>query len=353
MLITPDNHDTLGNSFQVYEIASDDAGESRPAFMAVKEAVYPVQSEVTSLDHYIQPFVWGNGLVGGLQRTTNESSSYGVYGVPDWKTNPPQQHAEPRTRLRLSAHHRDVLRHVSGGEISSRNHHGSHGDELSHPRLWHRQCHVDLRRRAGDPGRPHERSGHLRFDRDSLQAEGFTTQAANLRSLWETKVAFYVSGNADLFASEYAFDSTGFESQQAYAKYALQHAGSDAAMGSGNVSAFLQNARQYMNTEITANVFDRGWLETAYYYYGSDYRGDAGDDYIVTYMAQMGGWGLLDYAFYYATNSPDYLRLGIASYLNGWSTMNTGTPASNYGFWYPGVANRRRLRRRLRAFPLQ
>jgi hypothetical protein len=44
--------------------------------------VYPVQSEVSSLDAYIQNFVWG-----GLQRTTNESSSYGVYGIPDWKTN--------------------------------------------------------------------------------------------------------------------------------------------------------------------------------------------------------------------------------------------------------------------------
>jgi hypothetical protein len=173
---------------------------------------------------------------------------------------------------------------------------------------------------------------------DDLHSAGMTNQESNLRGLWETKVAYYVGGNADLFASEYAFDSTGFESQQAYAKYAMGHAGSDSAMGSTNVPVFLQKAQQYMNTEITANVFDRGWLETSYYYYGSDYRGDAGDDYIVTYMSQMGGWGLLDYAFYYATNATDYLRLGVGSYLNGWSTMNTGTPASNYGFWYPGAA---------------
>jgi hypothetical protein len=94
-----------------------------------------------------------------------------------------------------------------------------------------------------------------------------------------------------------------------------------------------------MDTQITANVFDRGWLETAYYYYGSDYRGDMGDDYVLSYMAQMGGWGLLDYALYYATNSSDYLRLGYASILSAWATMNSGTPASNYGFWYPGAAN--------------
>src|SRR5882724_10543082 len=170
-----------------------------------------------------------------------------------------------------------------------------------------------------------------------LQAEGMTNQAATLRTNWETKVAYYVSGSANLFGSEYAFDATGFESQQAYAKYAMQHAGSSAAMGSGNPTLFLSNAKQFMNTQIGANIFDRGWLETAYYYYGSDYRGDMGDDFVVTYMAQMGGWGLLDYGLNYATNSADYLRLGYASYLNGWSTMNTGTPASNYGFWYPGA----------------
>ena len=337
-LITPDNHDTLGTSFQVYEIASDDAGESRPAFMAVKESVYPVQSEVTSLDLYIQPFDWGNGLVGGLQRTTNESSPYGVYGVPDWKTNRlnntlslgrgydyPHMIVMYYGMYQVAKYHPEITTTLAATNYLIRAYGTANalwnfgGSQATQVGLMNELVIVDLI--------------------NSLQAEGFTTQAATLRSLWETKVALYVAGNQDLFASEYAFDSTGFESQQAYAKYAIQHAGSDAAMGSGNVSAFIQNAQKYMNTEINANVFDRGWLETAYYYYGSDYRSDAGDDYIVTYMAQMGGWGLLDYAFYYATNSPDYLRLGIASYLNGWSTMNTGTPESNYGFWYPGIAN--------------
>src|SRR5262249_30667468 len=78
-LITPDNHDTLGNSFQTYEIAADDAGESRPAYLGEKEAVFPVQSEVTALDLYISSFVWG-----GLQRKDTESSPYAVYGVTNW-----------------------------------------------------------------------------------------------------------------------------------------------------------------------------------------------------------------------------------------------------------------------------
>ena len=56
------------------------ASRGRPS-LATKEAVYPVQSEVSGLDLYITNFVWG-----GLQRTTNETDSYGIYGIPDWHT---------------------------------------------------------------------------------------------------------------------------------------------------------------------------------------------------------------------------------------------------------------------------
>ena len=330
-LITPDNHDTLGNSFQVYEIASDDAGESRPAYLAAKESVFPVQSEVTALDYYITNFVWG-----GLQRTTNESFSYGVYGVPDWnnlRTNNnlrigrgydyPHIIVMYYGMYRVAKLHPEVTTVLGAKEYLQR----AWGTAMA---MWSygggQATQIGLMNELVIPDVISD-----------LQAEGMTNQAATLRTNWETKVAYYVSGSANLFGSEYAFDATGFESQQAYAKYAMQHAGSSAAMGSSNPSLFLSNAKQFMGTQITANVFDRGWLETSYYYYGSDYRGDMGDDFVVTYMAQMGGWGLLDYGLNFATNATDYLRLGYGSYLNGWSTMNTGTPASNYGFWYPGA----------------
>ncbi len=330
-LLTPDNHDTLDNSFQVYEIASDDAGESRPAYLAEKEAVYPVQSEVSALDYYITHFVWG-----GLQRTTNETYSYGIYGVPDWHTlrtnnnlsigrgyDYPHIVVMYYGMYRVAKYHPEITTALSAQEYLQR----AWGTAMA---MWNygggQATQVGLMNEVVIPDLI-----------DALNAEGMTAQAAMLRTNWETKVNYYVNGNADLFASEYAFDSTGFESQEAYAKYAIQHAGSDPLMGSDNPAAFLQQVQQYQNTEITANVFDRGWLETAYYYYGSDYRGDMGNDYVVTYMSQMGGWGLLDYALYYATNATDYLRLGYGSYLNGWSTMNSGPPP-NYGFWYPGAA---------------
>jgi len=55
-------------------------------------------------------------------------------------------------------------------------------------------------------------------------------------------------------------------------------------------------------------------------------------------MSAMGGWGLLDYGLYFATNAADYLRLGYASILSSWASMNSG-PAPNYGFWYAGAGN--------------
>jgi Family of unknown function (DUF5695) len=330
-LLTPDNHDTLGNSFQVYEIASDDAGESRPAYLATKEAVFPLQSEVSALDYYITNFVWG-----GLQLTTNEADSYGIFGVPDWYT----LRSEANTNIyrgydyphiivmyyemyRVAKNYPEIHTALPADTYLQR----AWGTAMA---LWSygggQATQVGLMNEMVIP--------NLIAD---LDAEGMTSQAAQLRTNWETKVNYYVGGNADLFASEYSFDSTGFESQEAYAKYALQHAGSDALMGSANPAAFLQQVTNYALTQITANIFDRGWLETAYYFYGSDYRQQMGDNYIVTYMAQEGGWGLLDYAYHFATNATDYLRLGYASYLNGWSTMNSGPPPT-YGFWYPGAA---------------
>jgi hypothetical protein len=335
---SPSNYDTI-SGFVIYEVASDDAGESRPAYMGEKESVYPVQSEVSALDLYITNFVWPPGLTGGLQRKTNETFSYGVYGIDNWyelrqannlslgriydyphmvdmwlsmykvaKYNPQITTAWPATNYLQAAWGTALAMYTVAGASSS-----SPGcmSEVVFPDLL-----------------------------NALQVEGMISQRAQLLPYWESKVAFYATGNPNLFGSEYGFDSTGFESTEAFAKYAVQHAGSDATMGSANPSLFLQETTNFMLTQIAANMFDRGWLETGYYHYGSDFRSGGSDNFCLSYMTQMGGWGLLDYALNYAgTNFPDYLRLGYGSYMAGWSIMNTGTPASGYGFWYHGTNN--------------
>lgn len=339
VLVTPDNYDLLVG-FVRYEVASDDAGLSRPAFMATKNAVSPVQSEVASLDYYIQNFVWG-----GLQRTTNETYSYGIYGVQDWYSNRTSADTGIGGQLHLwriydyphivvmyygmyqvAKYHPEITTVLTAREYLLRAY-GTANALFTVPLAltgWS-AYYTGLMNEMVIPD--------LIAD---LAAEGFSAEAATLRGEWEQKVNFFITGNPDLFGSEYSFDSTGFETQQAVARYGLEHA---ATLGATNPPAYSQRARRFMERQIAANILARGWLETAYYYYGSDYRSHAGDDYVLSYMSQMGGWGLLDYALYFATNATDYLRLGYASSLSAWALMNTGTPDSNYGYWYPGVGN--------------
>jgi hypothetical protein len=75
----------------------------------------------------------------------------------------------------------------------------------------------------------------------------------------------------------------------------------------------------------------RGWLNPAYYTLGADPG--------VSYMAAMGGWGVLDFGLNFAPDPYQWLQLGYASYLSSWSLMNTGTAANNYGAWFPGQEN--------------
>jgi hypothetical protein len=75
----------------------------------------------------------------------------------------------------------------------------------------------------------------------------------------------------------------------------------------------------------------RGWLETSYYQLGSDPG--------LSYMAAMGGWGILDYAENFSDRPNDWLQLGYASYLTSWCLVNAGPAENNYGVWFPGKEN--------------
>jgi hypothetical protein len=166
---------------------------------------------------------------------------------------------------------------------------------------------------------------------EELEAAGKHDQAAQLRTHWEKKVAFFISGNPNLFGSEYAFDSTGFESTQAIARYALDHPQTPGTTP--------QQTLTFADKQIRANLFCRGVVEKAYYYYGSDYRAGAGDAFTLTYMSPMGGWAVLDHALHERREADASIRLGFASILSSWSLMNTGTQETGFGYWFPAGSN--------------
>jgi hypothetical protein len=338
-LLGPDNYDKI-TGWRIYEVTCDDPGLSRPAYLAAKNAEFPVRSEVEALDYYVEHFVWG-----GLQRTTEETYPYGIYGIPDWKTN--RESPDPGDKGKLHIWRPYDYPHIVLTYF------GLYKVAKNHPQIQAKLTAREYLQRAYGTALalftvPMEIVKWSAYETgfynelviveliDALEAEGLPDEAKALRDHWERKVKFFVNDSPDLFGSEYPFDSTGFESTHALAKYALQHADGPGETRSGITR---EDARKFMRTQMAANIFCRGWIEPAYYLLGSDYRGSAGDGYTLSYMAQMGGWAVLDFGLNFAADPFPYLRLGYASALSSWALMNTGTPDSRYGYWYPGVEN--------------
>ena len=171
----------------------------------------------------------------------------------------------------------------------------------------------------------------------ALEANGRRDEAAKLRAHWEAKAEFFINKHPDLFQSEYPFDSTGFESTHALAKYAR------ARFQERDATEFRKmvksaDADEFLEEQMRLNIAARG-TEPAYYWLGSDYRASGNSAYTLSYMSQMGGWAVEDYAVNFAERPIPYLRLGYASYLSSWALLNSGTPESNYGYWFPGKEN--------------
>jgi hypothetical protein len=330
----PDNYDRI-KGWRIYEVTCDDPGLSKPAYLASKNAEFPNQAEIEALDHYIEHFVWG-----GLQRTTEETDSYGIYGIPDWKQNRDSSDPGPKGKLhiwRCYDYSHIIVMYFSMYRIA--------------------RDYPDMKMKLDRKAYLERALGTalalftipMRIDKWSAYQTGFYNEvvipqlieeldlvgkhdeAARLRAHWEKKVAYFVGGAPNLFESEYPFDSTGFESTQAIARYALDHPTIPGTTP--------EEAARFAVTQIRANLFCRGVIEKAYYYYGSDYRGGSGDAFTLSYMSPMGGWGVLNHALYDRREPEATIRLGYASFLSSWSLMNTGTRESGFGYWFPAEAN--------------
>jgi hypothetical protein len=330
----PDNYDRI-KGWRIYEVTCDDPGLSKPAYLASKNAEFPNPVEVEALDYYIEHFVWG-----GLQRTTEETDSYGIYGIPDWKQN--RDSSDPGNKGKRHIWRPYDYPHIVVMYFSM------YRVARDYPGMKMKLDRATYLERAygtalGMFTVPMRVTGWSAYKTgfynevvipqliEELDLVGKHDEAAELRTHWEKKVAFFVSGGPNLFGSEYAFDSTGFESTQAIARYALDHPTTPGIT--------QEAAAKFALTQIRANIFCRGMIEKAYYYYGSDYRGGAGDAFTLTYMSPMGGWGVLNHALHDHREPDATIRLGYASFLSAWSLMNTGTQETGFGYWFPGEAN--------------
>jgi hypothetical protein len=342
----------------VYVLTCDDPGLCKAPFVAERNVSFPEPKEIEGLEYYLEHFVWGK-----LQRTDKEQPyPYGVYGTPNWYID-----RDPERRKAVASTNQTALRDL-GKEHVWRSYDYPHVVMFyyhmyefakKYPRL---SKYLDS---AGYLERAYQ-TAHAFFTypyeiypsyyetykwglynelvvlklAEALEAEGFADRAAWLRAEWEKKVKYFVYDDPYPFRSEYAFDRTAFESSYAFAKYGATHDMKpdtnlwfDAKLKKSysHPSVKREDSRSFMDRQLAAGLSLRGWLEASYYQLGADPG--------LSYMAAMGGWGILDYALNFAPEPYDWLQLGYASYLSSWCLVNSGPPEDNYGFWFPGKEN--------------
>jgi hypothetical protein len=312
--------------------ANDDAGNARPAFIASKNVFLPEQKEIDSLELYIGKYLWG-----GMQMTDKEKYPYAVYGIPNWKANRSSADEGRNGQAhvwRIYDYPHIVMLYFRMYQIGK--FYPSQVKLLDSAGYLERAYRTAIacwtvpnaveKWSADAVGTMNE--AFIPELIDALEKEGKAEWAADLRGHWEGKVDRFINRTPNLYGSEFAFDSTGFESTGAFARYANTH-----KMRTVTPEA----ARTFTGFQLSLNMADRGWLETTYYQMGSDYRGSL--TYLLSYMSQMGGWAILDYGLHFAADPTDYLRLGYASSLSSWALVNSGTKESGYGAWFPSANN--------------
>ncbi len=344
-----------------YALTCDDPGLAKAPYIAAKNVSFPDQKEIESLEYYIKHFVWG-----GLQRKDDERPyPYGVYGTPNWFVN-----RDPQRRL-------DYANTLANGATAKKDLVKEHvWRNYDYPHVIMLYFHMyQIAKMYPEKSKYLDAAGYLTrametakafytypyeiypeyYDTykwglynelivleliDALKAEGHAEQAKWLTNEWEKKTKYFVYDDAYPFRSEYAFDRTAFESTYALAKYGATHEMSpdenlwfDLKLKKwwSHPSVAREDSRAFMDRQLASGLVVRGWLNPAYYTLGADPG--------VSYMAAMGGWGVLDYGLNFAPDPYDWLQLGYASYLSSWSLMNTGTAATNYGYWFPGKEN--------------
>ena len=345
-----------------YTLTCDDTALPKAPFIAAKNVHFPEQKEIDAVEYYIEKFVWG-----GLQRTDREEPyPYFIYGVPNWYENRHNEHCFGSRGEGLEHFWRSydyphvIMLYFHMYQIAKlypgSTHYLDSAGYLERA-FGTAEAHFLL---AGMGDIPHGGQGYWAYRLglynemlivdliDALAADGWQERSDWLRGEWEKKVKYFVFDDPYPFDSEYPFDTTAFETSHAVAKYGLtRKVEPDTRLWYDKYrekwyehpEVNRADFEEFLVKQIDANIALRGWLEPSYTLLGGDNRGGDSSRYGLSYMSQLGGWAIVDYALYFAEDPYPYLRLGYASYLSSWCLMNTGTADSNYGYWFPGKEN--------------
>lgn len=349
-LLDPDHYDEI-EGWRIYEVTCDDPGLSKPAFLAAKNADIPNEAEIRALDDYIEHFVWG-----GLQRKDTDDYPYAIYGIPDWYTLRNRKNLNATDLLhvwRVYDYPHIALMYLKMYEIARNNPQipmklsateylqRAYGTYLA---MYQYPMEIEQSYEWTDGYWSPYVTGFynelaIADAIDALRREGMEVKARRLEYHWHHKTEFFIRENKDLFGSEYSFDTTGFESTQAIVDWGRKHACGLYSSEGGSVYTYTASqVEAFDQYQRSCNIACRGFVENAYYITGSDIRGDS-TRYTLGYMAQMGGWALLQDALYSSESPFELLRLAYTSLMSTWAILNAGDEESNYGYWFPGKEN--------------
>jgi hypothetical protein len=365
-LLGPDH---LGGQHPYAVSGSDDPSNGKPLLVAEKNVAFPDAAEVGALEYFVKHFVWGKH-----QRTDRETPyPYGIYGADSWQQNrfadrDPLENGVSRPGgpsacrmwrtfdyttyfalyfdlYRIAKQRPDLVKELDANGYLER----AYGTARAYFEVP-----ANIRMEGGwsftgwvywqyTVGNFHEK--YLLPLMAALEKEGQPAKADWLRNEWEKKVKYFLYDNPWSFASEMPIDSTAYESTYAAAAYALQHGlSTDTNLWyDRNLQKHFSHPaidphlhQVFLQRQHRANLACRGVLEPNYWTLGSDFRGCGSASYTLSYMSQMGGWAVLDYALRHDPDPAANLRLGYASFLSSWALMNSGDGDSNFGFWSPG-----------------
>lgn len=345
---------------------SDDPDLCKAPYVAAVNEAFPDDRQIAAVEYYLKHFVWGK-----LQRAGSEEPfPYGIYGSPSWHANRfsktgygsggnGREHmwrTFDYTHLvqlyyemyRIAKLYPERVHYLDAAGYMDR----AYRTALAYFRVpyqirmgapWDFRGWTDWAYTQG--------AFHEVFIPDviaALDAEHQSHEASELRAEWNKKVMYFLYDAPYPYGSEMWFDTTAFESTEAIARYAaLEGVKPDSGLwrDKNNGRLYLHphvaesDVTTFMKREIQGNIAARGSLETNYYQLGSDIRQGGSSNYLLSYMTQMGGWAILDYALRFASGADrdNALRLGYASYLAGWAVVNSGTQESGYGYWFHGA----------------
>ena len=353
----PDNTDGF-DYWWGYVLACDDPALCKAPFVAAKNVVYPDPAEIASVEYYLKNFVWGK-----LQRTDQETPyPYGIYGTPNWMAN-----RDPLLRAGMKNRNLDkmnVWRSYDYPHIIMLYWHMYQIAKL-YPDKVHYLTADEYLERAYQTAKayfqyPYEILPWYETYKwgcynelvivdliEELKKKDERGKSQELEAEWQKKVKYFVYDDKYPFRSEYSLDRTAFESSYALAKYGtLNKMEPDSNLWYdkkyqkwySHPVVKQEDARAFMDRQLMGGLAVRGWLETMYYLLGADFTSSS-DGGSMSYMANMGGWGILDYGINFSARPDDWIQLGYASYLCHWALMNSGKPEDNYGYWYPGKEN--------------